>query len=426
MQFQRLNSLKIISLLFMGIFFISHIIASIFRYNKAPEWFTVVQGAFIFIWFLFLLFWFVFNSKLFQDQFLTRIIILGGYFCRGLIAIINEYIQLLPNLSDVSYYHSLGIEYARELSIQGGGFGASAFGSYFIGAIYFLIGSSPVVINILNSFVYSVTIIVLIKICNELGFKNFWVVALFGSLLPSSILYIPVLLRESIFLFCSIYYFYQMIVLFGNKKGFLNHIMVVFLILLCSLIRPQIFPIFLLIYLITLIYYQKGLLKVFSFILLFIFVPLISILDFALFQFIDSDLFNLYYFQMYRNAFFDLPSAYLVDITYKGWFDFFSYIPEFIMYFLFTPFPWISSNYKYFLATVDSLISMFIIVSGLFIVFYNASRWKMHLFPVLIGFLVLVVPFAMIEAYPMGAVRHRMIVTLMMLPVLTCIIPRRF
>jgi len=426
MQLQRLDSLQNKILLFIGSFFIFNVVASIFRYNKIPEWLTLLQGVFIFICFFFLLFRFVFNSKLFQDQFLTRIIILGGYFCRGLIAIINEYIPLLPNLSDVSYYHNLGIEYSRELSIHVGGFGASAFGSYFIGAIYLLFGSSPLVMNILNSLVYSFTIIVLIKICRELDFNNFWVVALLGSILPSSILYIPVLLRESIFLFFSMYYFYQMIILFGKgKKGFVNHIVVVSLILLCSLIRPQIFPIFLLIYLTTLIYYQNGPFKVFSCILLFIFMPLISILDFALFQFIHSDLLNLHYFQMYRNAFSDLPSAYLVNIAYKDWFDFLSYIPKFIMYFLFAPFPWISSNYKYFMATIDSLITMFITVTSLFIVFYNANRWKKHLFPVLIGLLILVVPFAMIEAYPMGAVRHRMIVTLILLPVLTCIIPRR-
>jgi len=77
------------------------------------------------------------------------------------------------------------------------------------------------------------------------------------------------------------------------------------------------------------------------------------------------------------------------------------------------------------MATVDSLITMFITATSLFIVFCNASRWKKHLFPVLIGLLILVLPFAMIEAYPMGAVRHRMIFTLILLPVLTCIIPRR-
>ena len=143
----------------------------------------------------------------------------------------------------------------------------------------------------------------------------------------------------------------------------------------------------------------------------------------TLFQFIDSDLLNLYYFQIYRNAFSDLPNAYLVNIAYNDWLHFFSYLPRFILYFLFAPFPWVSSNYKYFMATVDSIITMFIMTSTVIIFIYNYKNWKRHLLPVIIGFFVFVLPFAMIEAYPMGAVRHRMIVTLMMLPVLSCIMP---
>ena len=129
------------------------------------------------------------------------------YLSRGIIAIINEHISLLPNLSDVSFYHQLGLDYSRELLIQGGGIGASAFGNFFIGILYLVIGSSPVVISVLNAFIYSLTIIILIKICSELNFNNYWIVAFAACILPSSILYIPVLLRESIFLLCATTFF---------------------------------------------------------------------------------------------------------------------------------------------------------------------------------------------------------------------------
>ena len=127
---------------------------------------------------------------------------------------------------------------------------------------------------------------------------------------------------------------------------------------------------------------------------------------------------------MYRNAFSDLPNAYLVNIAYKDWLDFFSYLPRFILYFLFAPFPWVAANYKYFMATLDSMITIIIITSTVFVVSYNYKNWKKHLLPAVLGICIFVLPFAMIEAYPMGAVRHRMIVTLMMLPLLGGILPQ--
>ena len=417
---------KKLTMLGISSLFLSHLAAEYFRYSNMPEWVTLIQGTIFFICFLFILFWVLTKIKLLQNHFFCKILILVIFISRGIIAIINEHYPLLPNLSDVSYYHQLGLDYSRELLIQGSGIGAAAFGNYFIGTLYLIIGPSPVIISLINAFIYSLTILILIKICSELKFNNYWIVPFVACILPSSFLYIPVMLRESLFLLCAISFFYQMIILFGKgNKGLFKHMLVIVLLLLCTLIRPQVFPIFLLIYVFALIYYQRGFFRVLSCLLLASIIILISFSNLTLFQFIDSDLLNLYYFQMYRNAFSDLPNAYLVNIAYKDWLDFFSYIPKFIMYYLFTPFPWISSNYKYFMATVDSLITLIIIVNSLFIALYNASRWKKHLFPVLIGLLILVVPFAMIEAYPMGAVRHRMIVTLIFVPVLTCIIPRR-
>ena len=347
------------------------------------------------------------------------------FISRGIIAIINEHYPLLPNLSDVSYYHQLGLDYSRELLIQGSGIGAAAFGNYFIGTLYLIIGPSPVIISLINAFIYSLTILILIKICSELKFNNYWIVPFGACILPSSFLYIPVMLRESLFLLCAISFFYQMIILFGKgNKDLFKHMIVIVLLLLCTLIRPQVFPIFLLIYVFTLIYYQRGFFKVLTCLLVASIVILISFSNLTLFQFIDSDLLNLYYFQMYRNAFSDLPNAYLVNIAYKDWLDFFSYLPRFILYFLFAPFPWVAANYKYFMATLDSMITIIIITSTVLVVFYNYKNWKKHLLPAVLGICIFVLPFAMIEAYPMGAVRHRMIVTLMMLPLLAGILPQ--
>ena len=340
---------KKLTMLGISSLFLSHLAAVFFRYSNMPEWVTLIQGTIFFICFLFILFWVLTKIKLLQNHFFCKILVLVIFISRGIIAIINEHYPLLPNLSDVSYYHQLGLDYSRELLIQGSGIGATAFGNFFIGVLYFIIGPSPVIISLLNAFIYSLTILILIKICSELKFNNYWIVPFVACILPSSFLYIPVMLRESLFLLCAISFFYQMIILFGKgNKGLFKHMIVIVLLLLCTLIRPQVFPIFLLIYVFTLIYYQRGFLKVLSCLLLASIIILISFSNLTLFQFIDSDLLNLYYFQMYRNAFSDLPNAYLVNIAYKDWLDFFSYLPRFIAYFLFAPFPWISSNYKYF------------------------------------------------------------------------------
>ena len=163
--------------------------------------------------------------------------------------------------------------------------------------------------------------------------------------------------------------------------------------------------------------------RIFTLLFFSTFLILISSSTFKLFQFINSDLLNLYYFQLYRNAFSDLPNAYLVNIVYKDWFDFISYLPRFLVHFLFAPYPWESSSYKYFMATIDSIFSLFVSVFTLVAIFINIQSIKKNIIPGLIIYLIMTLPFAMIEAYPMGAVRHRIIVTLMLLPILSLLLP---
>lgn len=425
MKSLNIQLIKKFTILIVCSLFLSHLAAVIFRYSKMPEWVTLIQGTVIYICFLIILLWLLNEIKILQYHLFCKILIMVIFISRGIIAIINEHYSLLPNLSDVLYYHQIGVSYSRELVIQGSGIGAAGFGNYFMGVIYLIFGSSPVIISLFNSFIYSVTILILIKICSKLNFNNYWIIPFLACLLPSSFLYIPVMLRESVFLFWAILYFYQLLILFGGGKPTLhNHFFVLILLIVSTIIRPQVFPIFLFIYVFAFIYYQRGFFRVISFLILTSILILISFSNLALFQFIDSDLLNLYYFQMYRNAFSDLPNAYLVNIAYKDWLDFISYLPKYMFHFLFSPFPWVSSNYKYFMATLDSIYTLLIMTSSIFVILYNFKKWKKHLFPAIIGIFIFLLPFAMIEAYPMGAVRHRMLITLMMLPLLSGIFPQ--
>ena len=93
------------------------------------------------------------------------------------------------------------------------------------------------------------------------------------------------------------------------------------------------------------------------------------------------------------------------------------------MHFFFSPYPWISSNYKYFMATIDSIVTMLVMLTSVLVIIKNIKVWKEHLIPGIVIFFIIAVPFAMIEAYPMGAVRHRMILTILLLPIFSCVIP---
>jgi hypothetical protein len=404
--------------------FLSNFISFIYRYKKIPDWINIFQGAILFLILLYLILLIISNNSLFKNHYSTRIMIVFSFISKGLISIVNEHYNILPDLSDVDYYNNLALNFARENVVQGSGLGASGFASYFIGNIYFLLGNSSLVISLINCFLYSITIYYLVKICFEFKILNPWPVAFIATLMPSSMLYIPVLLRESVFLLVSILFFHQLIILYKNVEGRLkNHLISLLFLVLSTFIRPQIFPIYFLIYILFMIYFHKGLIRIFSTLFIFIFLFFISISSFKLFQFIDSNLLNLYYFQLYRNAFSDLPNAYLVNIVYKDWFDFFSYLPRFLMHYMFAPYPWVSSNYKFFMATLDSIVSLTIMITSLLIIINNFKIFKKYLLKGTLCFLVLTMPFAIIEAYPMGAVRHRMIVLMLMLPLFTLILP---
>ena len=243
-----IQHIKRLTVIVISVLFLSHVSATIFRYSKMPEWATLFQSAIFFLLLLYLLLWIIYESRLLFHYTFTKIIILFIFISRGLIALVNEHYQILPNLSDVSYYHHLGIDYSRDLLIQGNGIGASAFGNYFIGMIYFLLGSSPVIISLINAFLYSITVFIIIMICRELTFYNYWIVASSAAFLPSSFLYIPVVLRESLFLLFSVLLFYRLVVLYNKSKGaYYEHLLILILLFVTTFIRPQVFPLFILI-----------------------------------------------------------------------------------------------------------------------------------------------------------------------------------
>ena len=204
---QNIHHTKKIILFVICSLVLFHLAAVFFRYSRIPEWGTLIHGIIVFISFLYILLWTLTESKLLRDHLFCKLIIIFTYISRGIIAIINEHYLILPKLGDVSYYHNMRIDYSRELLIQGSGIGASGFGNYIIGIIYLILGQSPVLISLINSFLYSMTVLILIMICRELKFYNYWIVALTACVLPSSYLYIPVMLRESFFRLFSVLFF---------------------------------------------------------------------------------------------------------------------------------------------------------------------------------------------------------------------------
>ncbi len=129
-----------------------------------PVWLNLFQGSVLFIILLYLILLHISKEPLFDKSFFARAMIVFSFISKGLIAIINEHIAILPDLSDVSYYNNLALDFARENVVQGSGLGASGFANYFIGNIYLLLGNSSLVVSLINSFLYSITIIYIIKI----------------------------------------------------------------------------------------------------------------------------------------------------------------------------------------------------------------------------------------------------------------------
>ena len=407
-----------IYMIIISFLFTSYIYSEIYRYSILPENFLLLQSSLFFLLLLLTLILIINKVETIYNNTLAIILLLFGFVIKSLVAIININYKILPNLSDVAYYNELGLDFSRDLAIQGGVIGAPLYGNI-IGAVYYFLGASSVNICLINVFIYSISSIVLVKICEMFKFDNYNIVLFLLIILPSSFLYIPVILRESIFLLLSIIFIYLLINQFSNNSNYnnINHIYLFILLILVTLVRPQIFPILLLIYLVCLIYYKGGLIRLVSILLFLSLVLIISLSNFTLFQFVSTDLLNLQYFQIYRNAFSDLPNAYLINISYHDWFDFLSYLPTFIFYFLFAPFPWIANNYNYFMATVDSLFSMLIVIFSILVLIDNRIRWKSHMFPIILCILAFLIPFSMIEASPTGAVRHRMLVILFLLPI---------
>ena len=136
MVYQDIHHIKKFILFVICSLLLFYLSAAFFRYSRIPEWVTLIHGIILFISFLYILFWILTENKFLKDHLFCKLIIILTYISRGIIAIINEHYPILPKLGDVSYYHSMGIDYSRELLIQGSGIGASAFGNYFIGIIF--------------------------------------------------------------------------------------------------------------------------------------------------------------------------------------------------------------------------------------------------------------------------------------------------
>ena len=89
----------------------------------------------------------IFNNSL------AIILLLFGFIIKSLVAIININYKILPNLSDVGYYNELGVDFTRDLAIQGGVIGAPLYGNI-LGAVYYLLGTSSANVCLINVFLY--------------------------------------------------------------------------------------------------------------------------------------------------------------------------------------------------------------------------------------------------------------------------------
>jgi len=330
------------------------------------------------------------------------------------------------DLPDLVLFQRIGNSYVEKLFSGDGeiistSIGAKAYGNYFLGNAFLFFGRNPIIAGILNNLFYIFTCIIILKI-GELLFSKYFdqnIAAFIVMIYPASYWFIPVPLRDAVFLFfCVISIFYLLRFMKNEKYKCTFLIYGTLFAILASILRPQMLPIFLGLYLIFIIFLSSFLYKrkIISF-LLFSFIMGMFVIfykngtNLAFFSFLDIDKINVGYVNIYRrsllNSLKELPLTYLPQITYNTWFDILKNLPQLFIYFFFSPFFWVRHNWQFMLASISSLFNFIILI----LIFINFVRFRDMRRIFLIAFLIILVlssGFVIIEVNSGAAIRHAM------------------
>lgn len=337
----------------------------------------------------------------------------------------NTY-KLFPQFPDSDFFHYKAISfiessiYGVELFVRPGSFGAELFTNWVIVPFYLVFGEYPLIVVLFNNFLLGISMIVLCYLTRELSNSNkkaVFFTFILALIYPALFVYSTALIRDSLLIFSFTIFTYVLYEI--NKQGLKKSYLLTLLFSLFLIVglRPQNAPVVLGVLLIFFLISKKirigkKLLVISGFITLFV-----ALSQTPLLRFFDS--INPQYLTAYRySQVISLPAAYLPNIFYNSWLDVFKYIPAMLFHYLFSPFPWVPSNYQYAFATVDSAYSLILAVIGLIGFFKLRKDKRNKTFLTLLMCLILIsaISYSLVETYFGGAVRHRIQHLYLLLP----------
>ncbi len=319
-----------------------------------------------------------------------------------MVSIIRIYFEFLPFTPDSIFYLD---SYLRIDPIGPGSY------ERFIIFINTLLGENIKILIIINIFIYCLTIRELVLMVPDYNNQKFNIFFAFAFFLPSIIWFIPNILRESIFI-----YFIVMILKYSliiDSKNITLDFKIISKIILFSilsfLIRPQILPI-LFIWL-TYLFTKRN----------FISLIISSFIGFLVSQstYIQTQIMrklSFHYLESFKTeASNSHESIAFTNLIIPGnLLELMYYSPFLIIRFLFSPFPWDLSNFRYAFAYTDSvMVCIFIMILLLNVLKKRIFNYNIIFFSFLFIFIL-----SIFEISFTGSVRHRMPFIITLLPCL--------
>jgi hypothetical protein len=301
-----------------------------------------------------------------KDRSLIYILVFSLTF-RMILAIVNVYIIPLPGgEADAIAFERVGWEYVelwnQERTSVSRNSGAFLY-SVWVGILYLIFDRLPIIPHVFNAITGTVTVYLIYNIAFRIteSSKVAKVAGIIAMLFPTLNLFSAILLRESFIVFFFSFSLYLFLVWYYDNK--VNLLLMSFVLLFAATSLHGGFIFIALIYIIYALFYQPKFGKwVFSMgRSIFVFISLGTIiLIFGSYIFHQLPSFSMLtspeFFANWVNVASRDTAAYLPGYAPRNLLDVLIQTPVRIIYFLFSPFPWMISSQIHIIGAIDALI----------------------------------------------------------------------
>ena len=342
---------------------------------------SITRGTVLFGLFFLIICCFVFMTILFKvNDFILRDILIIAFTLRIGLALFHAFISALPDSgADAAGFERVGWEYAQawKMGLETNNRGAAYIYSKVIGAIYFISGRVPLLIQFVNVILGVFIVYYVYKIIIELGAtkRSAQIGSLITALFPTLCLYSAITMREnfvSFFAIVSVFYFLKWL----NSSTVSKLVLAVAFLLLSSALHGAMIVIGVA-YAVFFIFYEPKINKwrlISKQSVLGIFIVMLGIIIFSSFLINKlprnlSLVFSPDYLGHRITGASRGGAAYLNGFTPNSIFDIIMQSPVRMVYFLFAPFPWMISSSHQILGIIDAILY-------LVLAFYSIKGFK--------------------------------------------------